>query len=147
MATNLEYSITLEPVGYRSNWPEFYIKLDNDLQESGTLEKITTYDFNVVLEDGDHVISVGFTNKTDTDTQVVDDKIVADKAIIIKSITIEGYTLDNFVYKGIYYPTGRWHSTSSYLSWNGNWQLAISTPIFTWIHKTQHLGWIYEKNL
>jgi len=85
--------------------------------------------------------------KNDTDTQVIDDKIVNDKAVIVKKIVIEGYEFDNFLDQGVYYPVGRCHLNSNYLGWNGEWRLEFTTPIFTWLHKTQHLGWIYEKNL
>lgn len=29
------------------------------------------------------------------------------------------------------------------LGWNGTWSLTTSAPIFTWLHKTLDLGWIY----
>jgi hypothetical protein len=147
MATNLEFSITLEPVGYDHKWPEFYIKIDEQLQDHCTLTQTATYNFDVTVDDGDHTIAVGFVNKDDSDTQVVENQIVADKALIVKSVAIEGYALDDFLYRANYYPAGRAQSHSNYLSWNGEWQLEITTPIFTWIHKTQYLGWIYEKNL
>jgi hypothetical protein len=147
MATNLQFSITLNPVGYDSRWPEFYLKIDNNLQDTGSLTESRTYNFDVTLEDGNHSIVVGFTNKDDTDTIVVNDEIINDKAIVVEKIVIEGYEFDDFLYKGVYYPIGRWHSNSNFLSWNGEWCLEFTTPIFTWLHKTQHLGWIYEKNL
>jgi hypothetical protein len=147
MATNLQFSITVKPIGYDDCWPEFYLKINDQLQDSGKLWEQRTYNFDVELEDGNHNIVVGFTNKTDADTQVVDDKIVNDKAVIVEKISIEGYEFEDFLYRGVYYPIGRWHSTSNYLSWNGEWRLEFTTPIFTWLHQTQHLGWIYEKNL
>lgn len=144
MATNLQFSITVKPVGYDGSWPEFYLKVDDKLQDSGTLTDPRTYNFDILLMDGPHCITVGFTNKNDRDTIVVDNKIVADKAIIVEKIVIEGYELDDFVYRAMYTPIGREQSHSSYLSWDGEWQLDITTPIFTWIHKTQQLGWIYN---
>ena len=147
MATNLQFSITLKPIGYDSRWPEFRLLIDNNLQDLGTIKEERTYNFDIALEDGAHSINVELLNKSDTDTVVVDDKIVNDMALVVEKITIEGYAFDDFLYKGVYYPTGRWHSNSNYLSWNGVWTLDFTTPIFTWIHQTQHLGWIYEKNL
>jgi hypothetical protein len=147
MATNLQFALTIEPVGYEGHWPEFYIKINNVFQDMGILTEEQTYNFDVALEDGVHSINVGFTNKVNTDTIVIENKIVADKAVIVKSVTIEGYALDDFLYRAVYSPLGHEQSHSSYLSWNGNWALEITTPIFTWLHKTQHLGWIYEKNI
>jgi hypothetical protein len=147
MATNLQFTITLEPVGYDNRWPEFNLKLDNELQDFGTINEERTYNFDVTLDDGAHTISIELLNKADNDTIVVNDKIVNDLALIVKKVTIEGYDFDSFLYNAVYKPTGREQSNSSYLSWNGTWELDFSTPIFTWLHQTQHLGWIYEKNL
>jgi hypothetical protein len=32
----------------------------------------------------------------------------------------------------------------TYLSWNGKWTLTFDVPVFTWIHRVQNLGWIYD---
>ena len=145
MATNLKFSITIEPVGYDNRWPEYYVKIDNDLQDRGRLTDTATYNFDVTLEDGPHTIAVGFTNKLPDDTVATDNKIVADKAVVVRTIIIEGYELADFIYRGRYYPEDRPVMESNYLSWNGEWRLDFTTPIFTWIHETQQLGWIYGK--
>jgi hypothetical protein len=147
MATSLQFTITLKPVGYADRWPEFYLAMDNKLQDEGILKEEHTYNFDVTLDDGAHSIGVGFTNKVDTDTVVNDNEILADKAIIVEQITIEGYEFKDFLYRAVYTPVGRPKSHSNYLSWNGEWTLEFTTPIFTWLHQTQQLGWIYEKNL
>jgi len=147
MATNLQFSLTIEPVGYADRWPDFYIKIDDVLQDQGTLLKPATYNFDVELADGAHTIAVGFTNKLDDDTVANDNEILADKAVIVKTVNIEGYELADFIYRAKYYPIGRDPMASNYLSWNGEWRLDITTPIFTWIHETQQLGWIYGKKL
>jgi len=147
MATNLQFRLTIEPKGYADRWPEFYIKIDDNLQDQGVLREQLTYNFDVTLEDGSHVLSVGLTNKQDSDTLVENNEVVADKAIYVHPIEIEGYRLDDFMYQATYYPVGRDSLKSNYLGWNGVWNLPFTTPVFTWIHKTQNLGWIYEKNL
>ena len=146
MVTNLQVKLTIEPIGYDNVWPEFYIKIDQELQDVGVLKEQLTYNFDVALNDGEHTINVGLVNKVDTDTIATDNEIVADKAIYIHPIEIEGYKLDDFMYQATYYPIGRDSLKSNYLGWDGVWTLPFTTPIFTWIHKTQQLGWIYEKN-
>ena len=146
MATDLQFALTVEPIGYNDVWPEFYIMIDNELQDQGVLTTQLTYNFDVTLDDGTHTIKVGLVNKVDADTVVKNEKIVQDKAIYIHPIEIEGYKLDDFMYQATYYPIGRDSLKSNYLGWNGHWRLDFTTPIFTWIHKTQQLGWIYEKN-
>jgi len=146
MATDLQFSLTVEPIGYDNVWPEFYIMIDNELQDQGVLTAQLTYNFDVTLDDGAHTIKIGLVNKVDADTVVENGKITKDKAIYVHPIEIEGYKLDDFMYQATYYPAGRDSLKSNYLGWNGHWQLDFTTPIFTWIHKTQQLGWIYEKN-
>lgn len=147
MATNLQFSLTLQPVGYDHRWPEFYLKIDDRLQDSGQIKEQREYNFDIQLNDGKHSITVGLLNKIDTDTIVVDDKIVNDMALVVQKIVIEGYEFDDFLYQAVYSPIQREQSHSNYLSWNGEWRLDFTTPIFTWLHQTQHLGWIYEKNI
>jgi hypothetical protein len=72
---------------------------------------------------------------------------VSDKAVIVKTVNIEGYELADFIYRGRYFPRNRESMAGNYLSWNGEWRLEFTTPIFTWIHETQQLGWIYGKKL
>ena len=77
MATNLQFSITLKPAGYDSKWPNFYLKIDDALQDQGELTEERTYNFDVTLQDGAHSLVVGFTNKQDSDTVVVNDDLSA----------------------------------------------------------------------
>ena len=147
MATKLKFDLTVEPKGYDDVWPVFYIKIDGELQDQGSLREQLTYHFDVDLDDGLHKLQVGLVNKTDADTVVENGSIIKDKAIYIHPIEIEGYKLDDFMHQATYYPIDRLPLKSNYLGWNGEWVLEFETPIFTWIHRTQNLGWIYEKNL
>jgi hypothetical protein len=74
-----------------------------------------------------------------------------DTAIIIEQIQFNEITDPSFVWAGIYYPKYPLHLSGAselkyhnYLSWNGSWRLDFSLPIYTWIHKTLDLGWIYD---
>ena len=73
-------------------------------------------------------------------------------ALIIDEIKFNGISSPKFVYQGTYYPDYPKHLLDSdrvlphqnYLSWNGVWHLDLSLPIYTWIHKTLDLGWVYD---
>ena len=72
-------------------------------------------------------------------------------ALIIEQIEFNEITSPKFVWAGVYYPIYPKHMTGAselkshnYLSWNGVWQLEFTLPIYTWIHKTLDLGWIYD---
>lgn len=72
-------------------------------------------------------------------------------AVLVEEIKFNGITDPKFVWSGMYYPTYPKHLTGdaelkyhNYLSWNGVWVLDFTLPIYTWIHKTLDLGWIYD---
>lgn len=79
-----------------------------------------------------------------------------DTMVEIVSVTFEGITADRFKWAGVYTPRypEPWASTqidlpvsipgATHLGWNGRWELEFTVPIFTWIHRTECLGWIYE---
>jgi hypothetical protein len=73
-------------------------------------------------------------------------------ALIIDQIKFNGISGTKFIYQGIYYPSYPSHLRDknsilphqNYLSWNGIWYLDFTLPIYTWIHKVEDLGWIYD---
>lgn len=145
MTYNTRFSIQLRPHGAVS--PK--IKYGVDGQIANTELEINvpmSLYFNLDLEKGPHVATIEFYNKTN-DTP--------DMAVEIESVTFEGMTLDRFKWANKYYPNypEPWASTqtnlepvltsSTYLGWNGRWELHFDAPVFTWIHQIENLGWIY----
>lgn len=107
-----------------------------------------TLQFDLDLDQGPQVLFIEMYNKTN-DTP--------DMALEIESVTFEGMTLDRFKWNSKYYPNypepwaseqseqlAECHSSATYLGWNGRWELHFDSPIFTWIHKLENLGWIYD---
>jgi hypothetical protein len=92
-------------------------------------------------------IEILFLNKPDLDSKT---------AVIIDSISFFEISDPKFLSKGIYYPAYPKPWTNSqpnlkqellgetYLGWNGTWRLDFDVPVFTWMHKVQNLGWIYN---
>ena len=79
----------------------------------------------------------------------------ADTAIIIDQIKLNGISNPKFAWQGTYYPAYPEHYSQgkeleselrpfTHMGWNGVWTLEFSLPIYTWIHKTLDLGWIYD---
>jgi hypothetical protein len=143
--------ITLEPV-YYDEPPEVRVGIDKHL-EPATLTKTTTFDLDFDATADNYNLVVEFINKRDTDTDV---ERGLDKAVKIKSVEIFGITDPKFIYASIYRPEypRQWVKQQrikpqaeltgqTYLGWNGQWRMPFSVPIFTWVHKTQNLGWIY----
>lgn len=150
--------ICLKPV-YWQDYPEIEIRWDSDVLFRGELDHGHIKTFRVNGSPGDHRLNVEFYNKRNGDT-VVDRDL--DKAVIINSVAFEGMLFDSFMHAARYWPqypdsyrdTCRQQDinlesniVSNYLGWNGVWVLPVCFPIFTWIHETENLGWIYEKNL
>lgn len=149
----INLSVVLEPV-WHADYPEINIGINGQL-EHVSLSKTTEF-FYDVTNCSPTVLTIDFLNKTPADT-IVEQNL--DKAVIIKSISFFDITDPKFVWEGNYtpeYPEG-WIvenekngtvlppsiKNTTYLGFNGRWQLEFTVPVFTWIHKLQNLGWVY----
>jgi hypothetical protein len=93
-------------------------------------------------------LQVDFSNKPDNDQHM---------AVIIDKVEFFGISDPRFIWAGIYTPNypepwysqqiekpPTYHLQQNYLGWNGTWRLDFSIPVFTWMHRVQNLGWIYQ---
>jgi hypothetical protein len=80
-----------------------------------------------------------------------------DMAVIVDSVDFFGISDPKFVWGGVYSPEypEPWYSQQhplpaatlpacNYMGWNGTWRLDFDVPVFTWMHRIQNLGWIYQ---
>ena len=156
MATQypVKLSITLRPVWHQDP-PQIQLGINNNLTKIDLTEAATiNFDFE---SDRDCQLSVEFLNKQDFDA-VLEHNL--DKAVVIESVSFFGINDPKFVWAGVYEPrypelwAKEQHSrgvvlqkqltNQSYMGWNGKWTLTFEVPVFTWIHKVQNLGWIYN---
>lgn len=145
MLYNTQFSIRLTPHGIVK--PVISYGFDQTLISTITLDETITLDFNLDLPAGPKTFYLEFSNKTNE---------TPDMAVEITDVTFEGITVDRFKWAGMYYPNypQPWASsqtdlpkcrpTMTYLGWNGRWELTFEAPIFTWIHRLEGLGWIYD---
>jgi hypothetical protein len=91
---------------------------------------------------GDIKLSIEHYGKADLDPNT---------ALVIEQINFNEISSPKFVWEGLYYPTYPTHMSGdselkyhNYLGWNGVWTLDFTLPIYTWIHKVEDLGWIYD---
>lgn len=83
---------------------------------------------------------------------ILDTKDNLDTSIVIEEVKLNDLSDPCFVWAGIYYPNYPDYyknkipklTNINYLGWNGTWHLELTVPIYTWIHKIQNLGWIYD---
>jgi len=146
---HIDISIRLEPIWF-NNPPKMRIGVNDQLEEV-ILEKETTFNYAYDAVGGPGKLQVDFFGKSIDDTNIYTGQ---DTAIIIKEITLNGISDPRFVWAGIYYPIyPDWIDHSeltptlsphTYLGWNGSWILNFKLPIFTWIHKINGMGWIYD---
>jgi hypothetical protein len=151
----ISYPVELD-IHLRSVWhdnpPEINIGI-NDNIERIILSDNQTFHYEFI-SDNISTLTVELLNKTDSDP--VPDKGL-DKAVIIESVSFFGISDPKFAWVGVYEPKypEPWYSEQlvkpesllknhTYLSWNGKWTLTFDLPVFTWIHKVQDLGWIYN---
>ena len=136
MATKVNVCVTLEPVGMP--WVIVEANGQGQLQQL-----VTTHDFNFDFEaDDSGYLKITHFDKADDDSNT---------AVIIKDIKFFDISDPRFVWAGVYYPEYPEHYPDKtyplpghgYLGWNGIYRLEFSVPVFTWIHQTLDLGWIY----
>lgn len=144
MNTNIK--VTLTPADYVRP-PTGRISVGQDICEF-VLEKTLTFEFDLDLpQDSKITLIVEHYGKTNKDTY--ENK---DTAIIVEKIQLNNIESQKFVWAGVYrpsypedYPNKIFElSPHTYLGWNGIWTLELTVPIFTWIHKIEDLGWIYN---
>ena len=156
MATQypVKLSITLRPV-WHAEPPRVRVTVNHQVQELDLVE-ITTLKFNFESDCACDLV-VEFLNKQDSDT-VPEHNL--DKAVVIESVSFFGINDPKFVWAGVYEPRypelwateqqshgvvlQKQLTNQSYMGWNGKWTLTFEVPVFTWIHKVQNLGWIYN---
>jgi hypothetical protein len=146
----VKLAVTLRPVWHQDP-PCVRLGIGKNLTEINLTETAT---INFEFEASQSCeLTVELLNKQDSDT--VPD-LGLDKAVIIESISFFGIEDPRFVWAGVYEPRypEPWYSqqtvkppltlkSHTYLGWNGKWTLTFDVPVFTWIHQTQDLGWIY----
>lgn len=65
-------------------------------------------------------------------------------AVIVKTVELNDITHLQNTYQGMYYPDDMEPRRDTYIAWNGVWILNFTVPVYTWMHQTQNLGWIYD---
>jgi len=138
MATEypVKIQVTLEPVGHP--W------VSVNAEDWGQIQQLTKpTDFDLEFNTQERCcLKIEHFKKADDDPTT---------AVIVKSISFFGIAHPKFIWAGTYYPDYPEHypdKTSplpgqGYLGWNGIYELKFTVPVFTWMHKTQNLGWIY----
>lgn len=154
MATDYwtKIEVDIEPV-WHDELPEIEISFAKQRLFLGALSERRTFEIQQRLPSGSYDLVIDFINKKDSDTDLSKG---LDKAVIIRRVAINGLSDAKFIWAGIYRPRypQMWLSQQTqppaaellakdYLGWNGTWTLHLTCPVFSWIHRTLGLGWIY----
>lgn len=141
------FDLVIEPIGI----PAARVMLDREVLFHGSLQQPKLIQCSHELALGPHIISVEHLDKDDLDPST---------ALRIDRVTINGITDPRFIWEATYQPCypQLWFGqqtalgdqpksqlkNTDYLGWNGIWRLEFTVPAFTWIHRIQNLGWIYD---
>lgn len=142
------FDITIKPHWWQTV-PEISYGVNDDVINTIAVGNRTTLRILYPFTAGRHKIWLSYNNKNYSEC-VMDKNL--DMAVEIESVAIEGMILDRFRWAGRYrpdypadYPDKKpVIESATYLGWNGRWELPFTTPIFTWIHRLENLGWLYE---
>jgi hypothetical protein len=144
---------TVFDVAIKSHWwqsvPVISYGIDEFLINTIPIQNKTNLRIAYPFLNGQHKFWISYNNKNYNEC-ILEKNL--DMSIEIESVTIEGITVDRFKWAGEYkpnYPVDYPHKqpvikSATYLGWNGRWELPFTTPIFTWIHQLENLGWLYE---
>lgn len=140
--------VCLQPRWWRTK-PEITYGINDLTINTILITNRTTLRMTFPLTPGEHKFWFTFNNKDYADSQLENGH---DMAVEIESVSFENITLDRFKWAGIYYPEYPAEypdkdpviKSATYLGWNGRWELPFTTPIFTWIHQIENLGWLYK---
>jgi len=139
---------TLEPHWWNTI-PEISYGIDDRIIDTVVVDATLKLQLDLWLDPGTHKLWVYFHNKNYDDCRL-DQNL--DMAVEITAVSFEGMTFDRFKWAGFFYPDYPADypdkkpviESATYLGWNGRWELPFTTPIFTWIHRLENLGWLYE---
>jgi len=145
MTYPVEMSVTMQPLHHARPLP-IQIGINGNLVDI-KLDQLTTRHYKFVAQDSCN-LQVRFINKQDLE------------AVVIQQVEFFGITDSKFAWAGVYEPEypEPWATEQSaagvilhprlsphtYLGWPGVWTLTFGVPVFSWIHKIQGLGWIYD---
>ena len=122
--------VLLEPIGV----PDVVITC-NDQRTETILTEPTWIKFNFESQQKSNQLTVEHRNRKPNDGVT---------AVVVKSVLLNGINGSKITYQGIYYPENKEPLRDTYIAWNGIWVLDYTVPVYTWIHKIQNLGWIYD---
>lgn len=142
MTYPVKMSVTLRPV----DQPKIHVGVNGNVA-SMQLNETVILDFNF-----EHAGSCELT------VELVDQ--IASEAVVIESVSFFGIEDPKFAWAGVYEPIypEPWATQQqdqgvvlkphlcphTYIGWPGKWTLTFSVPVFTWMHRVQDLGWIYD---
>ena len=139
-------------LGQRSfhRFPNVKVMINNSRPQELIIKEDTWVKFNLDLpRDSKLTLTIEHYGKTDQDCVPEKD---LDTAVLIKSIRLNGIVDQKFIWQGVFKPNYPEHYepktpelyNNDYLGFNGVWTLKMTVPLFTWIHQTLDLGWIYD---
>ena len=127
----VKVEILLEPIGY----PTVEVVCNNQVKTMRLFREPSWTSFEFEQTPGPLQLTVEHRGRHPNDGVT---------AVEVKNVKINGIESPKIMYQGLYYPTGMPARKTTYIDFNGVWVLDFSVPVYTWLHNTMGLGWIYE---
>lgn len=137
----LTFKITLSSTHWQTV-PEYEIAIDDHILAQGAVSSKTTVEFKHSLAYGAHCVKIRLTNKTDSDTVLVDGQIVKDMLLNLEDIEIDDVSIGPLIRTGKFvldtpqeYQGQSIHEISECVNFgrNGTYLFNFSSPFFTWL--------------
>lgn len=127
----IRVEVLLEPVGY----PTVEVVCNNQVKTMRLFREPSWTSFEFEQTAGPLQLTVEHRDRDPKDGVT---------AVEVKAVKINGIESPKILYQGLYYPTGMPVRRTTYIDFNGVWVLDFSAPVYTWLHQTLSLGWIYD---
>ena len=127
---SIDVKITLRPIGL----PNLHASVNQKLSNYVGLSTPITLEYCVGLLDNIDIV-IKLYNK--------EYNLSVETAVIIDTITIDNINIvPKFDYLATYLNDHSNNNPTSYLGFNGTWQLNIDQPFYHWLHKHTGQGWL-----
>jgi len=127
---SIDVKITLRPIGL----PNLHASVNQELSNYVGLSTPITLEYRVGLLDNIDIV-IKLYNK--------EYNLSVETAVIIDSIAIDNINIvPKFDYLATYLNDHSNNNPTSYLGFNGTWQLNIDQPFYHWLHKHTGQGWL-----
>lgn len=130
---------------YWDKKPQYSILVDSQVQRTGTVTELEFIEFDLDLDETEHLLEIRLENKEDKDTVQLEDLVTIEKDMLLN---IETLSIDNIDVTNLKWSKSRYvldkpaevegkmiteYERCCNLGHNGSWKFAFTSPFYIWL--------------